>query len=570
MRKILIVSSIALMGLVSCKKSFLDTVPTDNVAAASAFNTTADALLVLNGMHRAMYARETQGDYGYPSMIIYNDMLGDDLVMTTTGNGWYNSEYKWQSHRSENSTLVSYAYRFYYRIIANANLILANIDNAKGAAADKNFIKGSALAYRAFCHFNLVQLFGARYDKTTIPNTQLGVPLMVKPTSEGQARATVEEVYTQINADLDAAIPLMTTSRPTKSHINLNVVRGIKARVALTQQNWAVAASEAVAARTGLSLMSIADYQAGFSNLANAEWMWGTTIIDDQSGYFGAFHAYMSCNYNSTNIRTNPKAINKLLYDALPYGDVRKSLFEPSGLTLSGGSGYTSAPTVTITGGGATTQATATANVAGGAITSITINTPGVGYTSNPTVTITGGGGTGAVTYPIIWGGELKEISVKPAVVPAGGVRKAYMTQKFRLPGDAPSTIANGDNVFMRAGEMYLIEAEAKARLGTDDAGARTALFTLVKARNPNYVLSTNSGQALIDEVLLHRRAELWGEGFRFFDLKRMNLDLNRNGSNHTVALATTMTVPAGDKQWQFLIPRGELNANPLCVQNPL
>jgi hypothetical protein len=65
--------------------------------------------------------------------------------------------------------------------------------------------------------------------------------------------------------------------------------------------------------------------------------------------------------------------------------------------------------------------------------------------------------------------------------------------------------------------EMYLIEAEAKAWMG--DATASQALFTLISNRNPAYVKST-AGQTLVNEIYLHRRLELWGEGFRFYDLK--------------------------------------------------
>lgn len=489
MKKFILYSVLMAAVLASCKKTYLDTVPTDRVGASSVFKTTNDALTVLNGVHRATYNRETQGDYGQPSMMIYMDMLGEDLVMNAVGNGWYNNEYKWLSHRNENSGLCSYSYRFYYGILANINLILANIDAATGTAAERNMVKGQALAYRAWCYFNLVQLFGKRYDKTAVPNNQPGVPLVITPTVEPKARATVEEVYTQINTDIDAAIALLTATRPNKSHINVNVARGIKARVALTQQNWTVAATEAAAARAGFNLMTNAQYLEGFVDYSNSEWMWGIDHIDDQSGFFGAFHSYLSCNYNSTNIRTNPKSINRLIYDPLPATDIRTKCWDKTGSTA--------------------------------------------------------------------------------AIVPAGGIRRPYMTQKFKLPGAAPATITQGDVVYMRSAEMYLIEAEAKAR-NNDDAGARTALFTLISNRNPSYTLSTNSGTALIDEILFHRRVELWGEGFRFLDLKRLNKALDRNGSNHQLSLANIFDMPAGDKAWEFLIPRGELNANPLCVQNPL
>lgn len=60
-----------------------------------------------------------------------------------------------------------------------------------------------------------------------------------------------------------------------------------------------------------------------------------------------------------------------------------------------GGSGYTTAPTVTLTGGGGS-GATAEATVVGGVITKITVTNNGMGYTTAPTVAITGGNGTGA------------------------------------------------------------------------------------------------------------------------------------------------------------------------------
>ena len=74
-----------------------------------------------------------------------------------------------------------------------------------------------------------------------------------------------------------------------------------------------------------------------------------------------------------------------------------KSLGTVEGITVTaGGTGYTSAPTVTLSGGGATTQATATATVVSGVVTTIAVNTAGVGYVTTPLVTITGGAGNNA------------------------------------------------------------------------------------------------------------------------------------------------------------------------------
>jgi phage tail sheath protein FI len=81
----------------------------------------------------------------------------------------------------------------------------------------------------------------------------------------------------------------------------------------------------------------------------------------------------------------------------------------------SGGTGYTSVPTVVFTGGG--TGATATATVSGGAVTGITNLVGGTGYTSPPTISFTGGGGTGAKAVATL--GEINVIVTPPQGVGA-------------------------------------------------------------------------------------------------------------------------------------------------------
>tara|TARA_R100000655_G_C2972298_1_gene190554 strand:- start:385 stop:1119 length:735 start_codon:yes stop_codon:yes gene_type:complete len=62
---------------------------------------------------------------------------------------------------------------------------------------------------------------------------------------------------------------------------------------------------------------------------------------------------------------------------------------------IEGGTGYTSAPTISITGGGSPiTRAAATCTISGGEVNTVTITAPGNGYTSTPTVTLSGGGAT--------------------------------------------------------------------------------------------------------------------------------------------------------------------------------
>jgi len=372
-------------------------------------------------------------------------------------------------------------------------MIIANVDNAEGSQADKAIIKGQALAFRGWAYFQMVQLFGERFVAGS-PNSSLAVPLVLAPTTSRTPRNTVAEVYTQINTDLDAAILSLAaytnTARGTdKSQLNINVVKGIKARVALTQQNWADAARFAQEARQGFTLMSNTDYLGGFNNYSNAEWMWSSRIQADQTNFFYSFFAYQSANYNSTVIRTSPKSIYSVLYNNITTTDVRKKLWNP--------------------------EVTASAQ------------------------------------FPI----------------PPNGTRYRYISNKFRV---ADLNLSIGDVPYMRAAEMYLIEAEALARSNNFEGAAR-ALLPLAVNRDPSYVISTKEGSALIEEIMTQRRIELWGEGFRFYDLKRTNSALNRNGGNHSATVSNgLLQVLANDIRWQFLIPQEEINiGDGVVVQNP-
>ncbi len=63
---------------------------------------------------------------------------------------------------------------------------------------------------------------------------------------------------------------------------------------------------------------------------------------------------------------------------------------------VTGGTDYTTAPTLTINGGGGSGASVINTTVSGGAVISTMVRVRGSGFTGAPTVTVTGGGGTGA------------------------------------------------------------------------------------------------------------------------------------------------------------------------------
>ncbi len=118
-----------------------------------------------------------------------------------------------------------------------------------------------------------------------------------------------------------------------------------------------------------------------------------------------------------------------------------------------------------------------------------------------------------------------------------------------------------------RMAEMYLIRAEANARKSTPDLTAGAAdLNTLRSNRISGYTnASFSSASVLIDAVMEERFKELAFEGFRFWDLKRNNLSVERSASD---ASAAWQTLPAGNYRFVLPIPNTELLSNPNMVQN--
>lgn len=135
----------------------------------------------------------------------------------------------------------------------------------------------------------------------------------------------------------------------------------------------------------------------------------------------------------------------------------------------------------------------------------------------------------------------------------------AYVNWKFKDP-----TLFEGDYIYIRASSLYYIEAEALARQGRE-AEARQVLYEITSKRNSAYTLSSNSGNNLMNEIILQKRIELWGEGYAWFDMKRLGTPLERiySGTNHTFG-----RLNLSPDKFIFQIPNKEINNNPQITQN--
>jgi hypothetical protein len=516
-----VLSIIFVIGLSSCSEDFLQTYPTDSVSTEIVLQSAESMMNAINGMHRAMYAQNGQiSNYaGQEYMIPMAEFAASDALHSTAGNGWFRAMLQWKTHTSATRDDVEFAWWFYYNIIGSANNIINAADKLTMTDELHNVL-GQAYTYRAWAHFNLVRFFGKAYMIGN-PATDLGVPIMLvtKAPFEGLARNTVQEVYGQIKTDLNEAIANFenASSRKDLSHLNIDVAKGIAARVYLTIGDWPNAAKYAKEARQKYTLMSEAEYKSGFNSVKNPEWMWGSKMITDQTAYFYSYFYYTSNNFNGSQNRSNPKFINRNLYNLIADTDYRKDLFLK--------------------------------------------NCPSTLSAWNK------GDNTGRYASKAEYDAEVKKYR---RIVNNGSSHNMipYMHIKL-LQSDGPTT-SPMDVIHMRASEMYLIEAEALARqnLNTD---AQDVLFTLVSARDDGYIKSINTGQALVDEILVQRRIELFLEGHRWFDMLRNDeeLDLTGSGANPDLYLdGFKQAKPSVNPKWVFLIPQREINANSNIVQN--
>ena len=125
-----------------------------------------------------------------------------------------------------------------------------------------------------------------------------------------------------------------------------------------------------------------------------------------------------------------------------------------TGITLlTGGSGYTTPPTVTLSAPkvAGNQTATAVATISGGVVTVISVTNLGSGYTTVPTVKIAGGGGTGATATATITLGTVGAITVtnpgscrKAPLVTLSGGSGTGATASAMLQGDL---VMNGKNL---------------------------------------------------------------------------------------------------------------------------
>ena len=462
-------------------------------------------------------------DGGYPAVCLSNDLNGPDMVSDNSGYNWFSvaSEY---TDRTPNYANPRMRYGLFYNQIKAANDIIASID-AETESTDLKQYLGQAKACRAFSYLNLVPYFQFNYQTSA---DKPAVPLVLETTEDysNNPRATVSEVYAQIEGDLLSARDLLDGYTPAdNSYATKAVCDGLLARMYLSMGEYAKAAEYAQYAidESGATPATREEVgQPSFCDKSEHNWIWSIAVSASDVVEFplpawpsqlGSFSANSYTAFASLYRRINP-----LLFNKISDTDIRKQwwLNEDRYSSLLDGLSWTG----------------------------------------------------------IVRDGSTKTYSgqdIVDAVFP--DVKTAFTTYtnvKFGMKSGIGSTTNNNDWPLMRVEEMYLIKAEGLAMSG-NLGGGKQVLEDFVKTyRDPSYSCSAADAASFQNEVWFQRRVELWGEGFSMFDIMRLGKPVVRfHGSDKGIwSDAFCFNIPANDGYLLMRFSQKETNNNSAIINN--
>lgn len=511
-----------------------ETFPTDRAsqeqAAASAsatralvfampayFNQVDENLLDNNNWHAV---------FGYGAMMIARDLQTGDRSIGQNYNGHFRS-YMIDQYLGKRYTYSSYPWSYYYGFVLTANKAIGGINISTADDKQKGYY-GIAHAFRALLYLDLARTYEfldndavkgvSEYGKTV---TGLTVPIVTDSIDETGARsnprATREQMKTFILSDLDKAEANISYSTETGGGTlpTLACVYGLKARLYMWVEDYAKAAEYAKkaidqAAKEGIDPMTedeCLDATTGFNDIS--KWMWGAQQTSENYSVQTGIVNWTSWASNETDFGYAGAGAYNLI-DASLYAKISDTDFRK--LEFMGPNG------------------------------------PVAGQEFNYS--------------------DYYETTFD-------NILSSYQSLKFRPAqgnaGDYQTGSASAYPV-MRVEEMYFIHAEATAH---QDFAAGKALIeqymTSDLARDPQYTCSATSTDELVQEIVLQKRIELWGEGQTFFDVKRLNMSVDRTyDGNNWVALARLKTT--GRPAWMnWMMPQSEEknNAAVLEYNNP-
>lgn len=525
MKKLFIIALTVLMfGMASCD---MDQMPYDSIPTDEALTTLVGFEEARTGIY-STYIGLTGGSY-----VLAPEIQGDAFNAVADFSNKYGDLYRWM-FESNHSTIET-IWANCYGAIGRANFFIDGVQNisehpefelSEIQKQQINVYEGEAYFTRAYCYFYLTTLFCRDYDPATAAST-LGLPLQIKyepkiPATQYPGRSSLEDTYRQILKDLEEAetrietarngitdndryingayVTVNTAPKNCGNYITVDVVKALKARVALQMDDYENAAkyAEELIGTNKYPLMNTEEgFKKVWKNDGGTETIWQIAMssADDAGVPLGT----VFIGYPTTKKDYIP---TQTLIDLYAAEDIRlATYFGKYRLTVS-----------------------------------------------------------------------------------SGNAADIYFFNKY--PGNDYYNGLGNETRYLnqpkpfRIAEMYLIAAEANARIGTGVSveKGKKAVNELKKARITGFTDATYDKESLLNEVMNERERELVGEGYRIMDLKRWGKGVKRGlAQNKGLILfpgqATTdgLDRPADDQRMVWPVPKGEMDSNPQLAgqQNP-
>jgi len=331
-KKLLSILVLLLILASSCED--LSVSPTDATSTETLITTTSGLTNALNGAYALFKDHITfngivdQNNMYLRQFYHLSDFASDDIVcgQVTTDPLFYS----FSLGHSPSQGNTRYFWYVSYKIISGVNTVIDAVEKSADQDAAKQQLLGECYFLRAFCHFNLVRLFGKPYS---VDPGAPGIILRTSLNDESQkARSTVGEVYASVIADAEKAASLMTQSRGVQ-YASKEAAWALLSRVNLYKEDnqKAIDYANQVINSGRFSLATKTTYPGLFANAASSSetiFCVAFTAADD----YGKFGSIASMIYSDGNSGWGEEYASSSLRNVMSKHpeDVRWSYIVPS------------------------------------------------------------------------------------------------------------------------------------------------------------------------------------------------------------------------------------------------
>ncbi|MBR1869869.1 MAG: RagB/SusD family nutrient uptake outer membrane protein, partial [Bacteroidales bacterium] len=147
--------------------SLMETGPSDEVSKDEILKDAEGMAVAIDGIYATMYNRidflsaNTHQTFGNMAVTLAAELMGEDMVHTAQGAGWFWKDYTYEmrSRYTSNIWRSYFTWKYFYLLISNANYVLSAASTVEGDAARIKNLLAQAYAIRAFSYFGLIRSF---------------------------------------------------------------------------------------------------------------------------------------------------------------------------------------------------------------------------------------------------------------------------------------------------------------------------------------------------------------------------------------------------------------------------